>query len=57
MLGLLMLQTRFPRPLGDIGNLEKDVGEFLSNPIPRAVWKEIARFQPEGFRKFVESLM
>ena len=54
---MLALEARNAGQLGDIGNLEKDVAEFISHPIPRAVWKEIARFQPESFRKFVEGLM
>jgi hypothetical protein len=43
--------------LGDIGDFEKDAAEFLAQPIPRAVWKEIARFQPQKFRSFVEKLL
>jgi hypothetical protein len=54
---LLTFEARKAGQLGDIGNLEKDVAEFISRPIPRAVWKEIARFQPEAFRRFIESLM
>jgi hypothetical protein len=54
---LLAFEARQAGQLGDIGNLEKDVAEFISRPIPKAVWKEIARFQPEAFRKFVEALM
>lgn len=54
---LLVLEARNAGQLGDIGNLEKDVTEFVSHPIPRAVWKEIARLQPESLRKFVECLM
>lgn len=54
---LLAFEARQAGQLGDIGNLEKDVAEFVSKPIPKAVWKEVARFQPETFRKFVESLM
>ena len=54
---LLAFEARQAGQLGDIGDLEKDVGEFISHPIPRAVWKEIARFQPQTFRKFVETLM
>jgi hypothetical protein len=54
---LLAFEAREAGQLGDIGNLEKDVAEFMGHPIPRAVWKEIARFQPETFRKFVETLM
>ena len=54
---LLAFEARNAGQLGDIGNLEKDVAEFVSFPIPKAVWKEIARFQPEFFRKFVEGLM
>ena len=54
---LLAFEARQAGQLGDIGNLEKDVAEFISKPIPKAVWQEIARFQPETFRKFVEALM
>lgn len=54
---LLAFEARQAGQLGDIGNLEKDVAEFMDHPIPRAVWKELARFQPETFRKFVETLM
>ena len=54
---LLAFEARQAGQLGDIGNLEKDVAEFMGHPIPRAVWKEIARFQPETFRTFVETLM
>ena len=54
---LLAFEARQAGQLGDIGNLEKDVAEFISRPIPKAVWIEIARFQPEAFRKFVEALM
>lgn len=54
---LLAFEARRAGQLGDIGNLEKDLGEFISRPIPKAVWKEIARFQPEAFRKFVEAVM
>jgi hypothetical protein len=54
---LLAFEAREAGQLGDIGNLGKDVAEFIARPIPKAVWKEIARFQPEAFRKFVEALM
>ena len=54
---LLAYEARSVGQLGDIGNLEKDVAEFISHPIPKSVWKEIARFQPETFRKFIEGLM
>jgi len=54
---LLAFEARQAGQLGDIGNLEKDVGDFISRPIPKSVWEEIARFQPEAFRKFVEDLM
>jgi hypothetical protein len=54
---LLAFEARSVGQLGDIGNLEKDVTEFISHPIPKTVWKEIARFQPEIFRKFIEGLM
>ena len=54
---LLACEARSVGQLGDIGNLEKDVAEFISHPIPKSVWKEIARFQPEAFRKFIEGLM
>ena len=53
----LAFEARQAGQLGDIGNLEKDVAEFIARPIPKAVWKEIARFQPDAFRKFVEALM
>ena len=54
---LLAYEAKLAGQLGDIGNLEKDVADFISRPIPKTVWMEIARFQPEGFRKFVETLM
>jgi hypothetical protein len=54
---LLAFEARNARQLGDIGNLELDVADFMARPIPRAVWEEIAQFQPAAFRKFVENLM
>lgn len=54
---LLAFEARQAGQLGDIGNFEKDVAEFVCKPIPKAVWKEIARFQPAIFRKFVDSLL
>ena len=54
---LLAFEAREAGQLSNIGDLEKDVADFISRAIPRAVWKEIARFQPDGFRKFVEQLM
>jgi hypothetical protein len=54
---LLAYDARKAGQLGDIGDFEKDVAEFISRPIPQAVWKEIARFQPEDFRRFVERQM
>lgn len=53
---LLAYEARASGQLGDIGDFDKDVSEFISRPIPQAVWKEISRLQPEGFRRFVESL-
>ncbi|MES2709330.1 MAG: hypothetical protein V4726_22220 [Verrucomicrobiota bacterium] len=53
----LAFEARRTGQLGDIGDLEKDVEDFLSRPIPRAVWREVARFQPEAFRKFIEKLI
>ena len=53
----LAFEARKAGQLGDIGEFEKDVSRFMSCSIPQAVWKEIARFQPEGFRQFVEELM
>jgi hypothetical protein len=50
----LAFEARRSGQLGEIGDLEKDVENFLTYTIPRAVWKEIARFQPEAFRRFVE---
>ena len=53
----LAFAARQAGQLGEIGNLERDVADFVSNPIPKAVWKEIARFQPEQFRKFIENFI
>jgi len=54
---LLTFEARATGQLGDIGDFDRDVREFLSRPIPRQVWSEIARFQPARFRKFVETLL
>jgi hypothetical protein len=43
--------------LGDIGDFDRDVREFISRPIPLAVWRAIAHLQPKGFRIFVESVL
>jgi len=54
---LLTFDARDLGLLGDIGDFDADVRRFLARPIPRAVWNEIAAFQPAKFRKFVESLL
>jgi hypothetical protein len=54
---LLTYEARSSGQLGDIGDFDDDVRAFLSNPIPRQVWREIARFQPAAFRRFLESLL
>lgn len=37
--------------------LQKDVREFYSLPIPRAVWERLKPFQDEAFVKFVEDAL
>ena len=54
---MLAFEARKAGQLGNIGDFEKDVADFLTRTIPQAVWKDIARFQPDDFRKFVEGLM
>ncbi len=54
---MLAFEARAVGQLGDIGVFERDVAEFVTRPIPRAVWQEIARFQPDGFRRFVDRLI
>ena len=54
---MLAFEARNAGQLGNIGDFEKDVADFLTRSIPQAVWKDIARFQPDDFRKFVEGLM
>jgi len=36
------------------GGLKKDVREFFSLPIPRAVWNEMKSYQDSDFVRFVE---
>ncbi|MGO8677896.1 MAG: hypothetical protein ACLQVX_18760 [Limisphaerales bacterium] len=39
----------------EIQGLQKDVCDFMSLPIPRAVWKKMEPFQEQGFVDFIES--
>lgn len=54
---LLTYEASASGQLGDIGDFGKDVSQFVSRPIPRQVWTEIAPYQPPRFRRFVESLI
>jgi len=39
----------------NLEGLQKDVAEFFSLPIPRAVWNKIKKFQDENFMRFIEN--
>jgi len=54
---LLTFEARASKQIGDIGDFDRDVREFLARPIPRQVWSEIAHFQPARFRRFIEALL
>jgi hypothetical protein len=53
----LTFEAQASGQLGDIGDFDKDIAEFLSRPIPRKVWDEIAGLQPAKFRKFIQTLI
>jgi hypothetical protein len=37
--------------------LRRDIAEFLSLPVPKAVWEKIKRYQNEDFAAFIESAL
>jgi len=46
MIGVLMLETRFPRPVGDIGNPESFDGPVLYETVPLASPERVVRGDP-----------
>lgn len=40
-----------------IEEVQSDVRDFVSLPIPRLIWNDIKRFQDRGFVDFVESIL
>jgi hypothetical protein len=37
--------------------LRRDIAQFLSLPIPRAVWGKNKRFQNDDFARFIDSVL
>jgi hypothetical protein len=37
--------------------LRRDIGRFISRPVPKAVWEKIKPFQNDDFVKFIESAL
>ena len=37
--------------------LRRDIAQFLSKPIPKAVWEKTKQFQNDDFIKFIESAL
>jgi ligand-binding SRPBCC domain-containing protein len=37
--------------------LRRDVAQFFSRPVPKAVWEKIKQFQNDDFVKFIESVL
>jgi uncharacterized membrane protein len=49
----VVLRALEAKAIQPIEGLSSDVSELMSYPIPRAVWREIARFQDKRLKDFV----
>lgn len=41
----------------DKGEMEKDIVDYISRPIPNAVWQDVKRYYKKKFVKFIDKLL